>query len=623
MTGLACSGAFSTRVLAEGQDDTKDLVQTAIASGQFRTLVQAIETAGLAKTLAGPGPFTVLAPTDEAFAKLPEAALRQLLKSESKLTSVLMYHVVAGNVTASDIAKLNSVPTLGGQRVGISVADGTVKVDNANLLKADIAAGNGVIHVIDRVLMPSMDDIVETAHKTDTFRTLLAAAKAVELVDVLKGMQPLTVFAPSDEAFAKLPDGVVEDLLKPKNRTRLTSILKYHVIRGRVFSEDLVTAQHATTLLGEAVRIRLVNGRLMVNDSSVSATDIDAANGVIHVIDRVLMPSQSIDDRMGGIAPLEYIAFAIERGVPRFNEGDAAGCTAIYEVAAQGLLAMSKDRMPDSARNELIKALDRAQADTDDRARAWTLRRGLDQAADVLSKSEAQKQKSKAPALSVGSVAQPPMRSAARSEANEPAVVRVVGGSDRGVEFVDGVYRIDDCRITTPLPEGYPAPTPPGAIEIKRYPLVRRAQFSGSMTPDLGMNLAFFPLFNHIKQRQIAMTSPVEMNYEGMGRNGNAKPSKWTMSFLYRNTDLGPAGVDPKDKRISIEDIPPTTVLSIGMKGSYELDQVNKGLSELRDWLSSQSEWEEAADPRALYYNGPEVASDAKWSEVQIPVRRR
>jgi len=202
-------------------------------------------------------------------------------------------------------------------------------------------------------------------------------------------------------------------------------------------------------------------------------------------------------------------------------------------------------------------------------------------------------------------------------------VVRVGGDMHTATEFINGEFRSGVCRISTPLPEGYPAPTPPNTIELKRYPAVRRAGIGGSMSPDWGMNLAFFPLFNHIKRREIAMTSPVELDYAGLGAPGATKPTEWTMSFLYRTPELGPAGIDSEDTRVLVEDVPPVTVVALGMRGPYQLEHVNSGLAALRDWLASQSDWEEAGDPRALFYNGPEVRPRDKWSEVQIPLRRR
>lgn len=200
---------------------------------------------------------------------------------------------------------------------------------------------------------------------------------------------------------------------------------------------------------------------------------------------------------------------------------------------------------------------------------------------------------------------------------------RVGGDLEASIAFTNGRYRSGECQITTPLPEGYPDPTPPGAIDVKRYPLVRRAEIGGTMEPDWGMNFAFFPLFNHIKRREIAMTSPVEMNYEGLRAEGSEKPSSWTMSFVYRTSELGAAGVDPKDERILVEDIPPMTVVSIGLQGPYKLALVNNGLAELRRWLAGQSEWQAEGEPRALFYNGPEAPAQMKWSEIQIPVGRR
>ena len=132
-----------------------DIVDTAIA-GKFQTLVTAVKSAGLVETLKGPGPFTVFAPTDEAFARLPAGTLETLLKPENKaqLRSILLYHVISGKVMSQDVIKLNAVKTVDGQSVAIKMVNGDVMVNNAHVTKADIAASNGVIHVIDAVLLP-------------------------------------------------------------------------------------------------------------------------------------------------------------------------------------------------------------------------------------------------------------------------------------------------------------------------------------------------------------------------------------------------------------------------------------------------------------------------------------
>lgn len=144
---------FPTYV-AQSQPASRNIVETAVAAGTFKTLVKAVEAAGLVQTLSGPGPFTVFAPTDEAFAKLPPGTLDTLLRDRQKLSAILTYHVVAGRVLAADVTKMSSARTVNGQAITITVKDGTVMVDNARVIRTDILASNGVIHVIDAVILP-------------------------------------------------------------------------------------------------------------------------------------------------------------------------------------------------------------------------------------------------------------------------------------------------------------------------------------------------------------------------------------------------------------------------------------------------------------------------------------
>ena len=143
-------------IAAPAQAQTRDIVDTAVAAGQFKTLAAALKAAGLVETLKGAGPFTVFAPTDEAFAKLPKGTVEDLLKPENtaKLTAILTYHVVPGRVTAADVIKVKEAKTVQGSSIKVNAAGGKVMVDNARVVKADIVASNGVIHVIDTVVMP-------------------------------------------------------------------------------------------------------------------------------------------------------------------------------------------------------------------------------------------------------------------------------------------------------------------------------------------------------------------------------------------------------------------------------------------------------------------------------------
>jgi len=288
LVGMVLGAVLANPLLAAD----KDIVDTAVGAGSFKTLAAALTAADLVGALKGPGPFTVFAPTDAAFAKLPAGTVESLVKPENKslLTSILTYHVVSGSVMAGDVVKLTQVTTLNGQRVDIKVSDGSVSIDGAQVVTTDIACSNGVIHVIDAVLMPVSDNIPAVATKAGKFSTLLAAAKAAGLVGALSGEDALTVFAPTDEAFAKLPAGTVAALLKPENKAKLVEILTYHVVKGRVYSDQALAAKQATTLQGGTIDIAVVGKVTKVNTAALIAMDIEASNGVIHVIDTVLMP---------------------------------------------------------------------------------------------------------------------------------------------------------------------------------------------------------------------------------------------------------------------------------------------------------------------------------------------
>lgn len=269
-----------------------DIVETAIGAGSFQTLVSAVKAAGLLETLQSEGPFTVFAPTDDAFARIPKEKLQELLEPENRplLTSILTYHVVPGRVTAEQVAGLETAATANGQRIEISVDGGTVRVDDARVVETDIACRNGVIHVIDRVILPATADLIETATSTGKFGTLVKAVEAAGLVEALKGKGPFTVLAPTDAAFAALPAGTLSKLLEKENREQLVAILKYHVIPGRVYADQVASSQALETLQGSRLSIRKSEDSVSIQGAKVLKTDIESSNGVIHVIDKVILP---------------------------------------------------------------------------------------------------------------------------------------------------------------------------------------------------------------------------------------------------------------------------------------------------------------------------------------------
>jgi uncharacterized surface protein with fasciclin (FAS1) repeats len=334
-----------------------NIVGRAIGAGSFNTLVAAVKAAGLVDALSGPGPLTVFAPTDAAFAKLPARTLNALLKDPATLGKILTYHVVSGKVMAADVVGLSSATSLQGESIAIKVEGGKVILNgNSTVTATDIGASNGVIHVIDTVILPPsltapapavapvpadanvytvkpgdflgriarnnvvtvadlkaannlqsdtifpgqklvipQVDIVGRAAGARTFNTLLAAAQAAGLVDALKGPGPLTVFAPTDAAFAKLGSRTISLLLA--NPELLQKVLLYHVVSGKVMAADVVGLSSATSLQGSSINIAVSGGKVVLNgNSTVTATDIGATNGVIHVIDTVILPPLEVLD---------------------------------------------------------------------------------------------------------------------------------------------------------------------------------------------------------------------------------------------------------------------------------------------------------------------------------------
>jgi len=296
-TVLSLAAIFTCSLSAQATNPKKaDIVDTAVAAGSFKTLAAALGAANLVDTLKGKGPFTVFAPTDAAFAKLPKGTVESLLEKKNlgKLTSILTYHVVPGNMMAGQVLKQSGLVTVNGQRAGLAMDKKTgASISGAKIIKTDIQCSNGVIHVIDAVMLPTAGDIVDVAAKAGSFKTLIAAAKAAGLVETLKGKGPLTVLAPTDEAFAKLPAGTVANLLKPENKAQLVKILTYHVVAGRAFAKDVADAKQVQSVEGSPIKITAKKGKVMANEATIIATDINASNGVVHVIDRVIMPPQA------------------------------------------------------------------------------------------------------------------------------------------------------------------------------------------------------------------------------------------------------------------------------------------------------------------------------------------
>lgn len=266
-----------------------DIVSTAVAAGSFKKLVAALESTGLDVALEGTGPFTVFAPTDaafDAFEKANPGVLAALSKDE--LAAILKYHVVAAKVGSKDLVSGSLVETLNGARVAVDLSSGAT-IGGVKVTQADVAASNGVIHVVGELLLPPSKNIVETAVAAGTFTKLAGALVATGLDKTLAGDGPYTVFAPTDAAFAAF-ESANPGVLASLSTAQLSDILLYHVVSGWASPADLKDgALIDTALSGKTLEAHTTAG-VKVNDSKVTTANIVTKNGVIHVIDAVLVP---------------------------------------------------------------------------------------------------------------------------------------------------------------------------------------------------------------------------------------------------------------------------------------------------------------------------------------------
>lgn len=275
--------------------ESKNIVQTASSDSRFTILTAALTKAGLTGALEGTGPFTVFAPTNDAFtalfAQLGINGIDDL--TAGTLTPILLNHVISGKVMAADVATgyaatLNtSAPGNNAVKIFIEKTSG-VKVDGSNVIIADVAASNGVIHAIDQVIMPA--NVVKHALNNSNFSILVQAVVKANLVDALNATGPYTIFAPTNDAFNALFASLKVDGINSLTAEQLTPILLYHVVSGNVVSSQ-VTSGMVPTLNGKDLTVLVNNTGVKLNGStSVIATDVQGTNGVIHVIDSVLLP---------------------------------------------------------------------------------------------------------------------------------------------------------------------------------------------------------------------------------------------------------------------------------------------------------------------------------------------
>lgn len=280
----------------KAQEKPKNIVEVASSDARFSILVEAVTKANLASALQGDGPFTVFAPTNDAFtalfAQLGVSGIADL--DAATLTPILLNHVVSGKVKAADVttgyASTLNTNAPDANPVKIFLDKGSdVKVDGSKVIIADITASNGVIHAIDKVILPA--NVVSHAINNPNFSILVEAVVKANLVEALSAAGPFTIFAPTNEAFNKLFATLGVSGISDLTAEQLTPILLYHVVSGNVTSSQVTTGSVPTLKEGSNLNLMVSGMGVTINtDVNVIATDVQGSNGVVHVIDAVLLP---------------------------------------------------------------------------------------------------------------------------------------------------------------------------------------------------------------------------------------------------------------------------------------------------------------------------------------------
>ncbi|MEM9381620.1 MAG: fasciclin domain-containing protein [Planctomycetota bacterium] len=289
---LALAPALAPAPAPQGTPIPGNIVEIAQNNGNFTTLVNALQITGLDAALDGSGGasrFTVFAPTDAAFADLDPTLLAALIADPPALSEVLLYHVTSGGLLASNVLASPTLDMLNGQRTDISIQNGVPFIDQAEIEITDIVCSNGVIHVIDSVLIPATDNLVQTAVGAPDARYLTHLLGFTSLIPTLEGGE-FTVFAPTNAAFQQLPAATLRTLVSPTGVPTLESILLIHVVPGRLYADEIVAAGQLTSVGGKVLPVTTQGSNVLVDGALVVLPDIETSNGNIHFIDMVLMP---------------------------------------------------------------------------------------------------------------------------------------------------------------------------------------------------------------------------------------------------------------------------------------------------------------------------------------------
>ncbi len=376
---------FVRSITPEGKAPTADAnLAIAARSADLTMFLALVEVSGL--QLPADGRVTIFAPTNKAFAEIPADKVEFLTSPEglATLRAILKHHVLPMALDSGSLLQRRGVLALSGQNLPI---DGErLTIAGASFLKTDVPFDRGIVYVIDRVMMPETRSVAEIVSQDPRLATLLKALSTAGLASQLgsESEGPWTVLAPSNEAFAALGEETIKTLMA--DPSQLAIVLSAHVIPSRIRRSDMIVQRSARTLLGrDAVSFSLLDGKVTVAGASIITGDIEASNGVIHIIDRVIVPDPSAARnlppegmRANALVASGLVELAIERGVPIFNDGKPEACAAIYEVTIAAIIDLASEAIGNDAVERLRLALTEGQAEKDATKRSWIFRRAMD-----------------------------------------------------------------------------------------------------------------------------------------------------------------------------------------------------------------------------------------------------
>lgn len=376
--------SFATYVEGDGSLST---ATTDDLPANCQTLARLIEVSGIGEELSQLDGFTLFAPTDDAFQQLGNAqALMQPSQMEA-LKAVLRRHVVPARVESSDALFLTSATMADGATLAVGLEQNLLQIGGATILDVDIAFGKGVVHTIDRVLLPEQLPSAapnatlarqENQPIVPGYATLSALIEAADLAGAVADLDEFTLFAPNDAAFAALPASAVEALLLPENQEVLQAVLLRHILPSKVTAFRAIGA-NAQPLAGDALAIRLSAGderRLSVAGITITRPDQFVGNAVIHEIDSVILPS-NLQELLAPPQPplLAFLEDVVAKGVPQYNNGDQEGCAQRYRQALEALLLL--DQLTEEREREVRRVLEQTSRQSA-RDQAWSLRGMID-----------------------------------------------------------------------------------------------------------------------------------------------------------------------------------------------------------------------------------------------------